>query len=81
MKQLQRRGYNVSWATNGQEALDLISAQEDISAVLCDIEMPVKDGLQCVREVREKERQVGKRAPLPFCAITGKFALPSLQQI
>lgn len=41
-------------AKNGVEALQLLE-QENISLLLCDIRMPVMDGLELVRIVRERE--------------------------
>ena len=42
---LEQQGHVVSWAENGQQALDMLSkAQVDL--VLLDIEMPVMDGFQ-----------------------------------
>jgi len=38
-------------ATNGQEALDLLSARE-VDLVLLDVHMPVMDGRECVRRIR-----------------------------
>ncbi|NBD27349.1 response regulator [Paenibacillus glycinis] len=40
-------------AKNGVEALELLSA-EDVDLVLCDIRMPVMDGLELVRSIRER---------------------------
>lgn len=41
-------------AKNGVEALQLME-QETINLLLCDIRMPVMDGLELVRQVRERE--------------------------
>jgi DNA-binding response OmpR family regulator len=49
---LQADGYGVVTATNGREALDLF---EDIQPdlVILDVMMPVMDGLEAMREIRE----------------------------
>jgi two-component system response regulator AtoC len=39
---LERAGYRVRTATDGRAALDML---EDVDAVLCDVRMPVLDGL------------------------------------
>ena len=44
---LQREGYAVSVARDGQQALDAI-AREAPDLVLLDVMMPLKTGLRCV---------------------------------
>lgn len=44
--------YNLLMATNGQEGVD-IATKELPDLVICDIMMPVKDGFQCCRELKE----------------------------
>lgn len=44
-------------AHNGQECLDLVE-REDIDLVLLDINMPVKDGIACLSELRENGSEV-----------------------
>lgn len=57
VKMLERLGVQVvGAATNGQEAVDLYRAQRPDLAVL-DIAMPVKDGLQAVREIVDMDPQ------------------------
>jgi CheY-like chemotaxis protein len=48
---LESEGYTVLLAANGEEALSLIRSRRP-AAVLLDIEMPRKDGLQVCREVK-----------------------------
>lgn len=43
----------VGSAKNGVEALELL-AQEPVDLVLCDIRMPVMDGLELVRQIHER---------------------------
>jgi len=42
-------------AYNGREAVDLFKTSSSISLVLMDIKMPVMDGYQAVREIRETD--------------------------
>lgn len=44
-------GHDVIVASNGQEALDKLD-QTSIDAVVCDINMPVMDGFELVRNIR-----------------------------
>ncbi|MGT2883806.1 response regulator transcription factor [Streptococcus ferus] len=50
---LSHQGYDVDQASNGQEAVDL--AQENpYDLMILDIMMPVKTGLEALKEIREK---------------------------
>ncbi|KAJ3026226.1 UNVERIFIED_CONTAM: hypothetical protein HDU68_005991 [Siphonaria sp. JEL0065] len=61
--------YNVITATNGQEALNYFQI-ETFDLVLMDIEMPVMNGLDATRNIREFEISRGKRRT-PIIAVTG----------
>lgn len=50
-------GYNVRMAGGGQEALRLVS-QEMPDLILLDIKMPVMNGLETLRELREIDPDV-----------------------
>jgi two-component system cell cycle sensor histidine kinase/response regulator CckA len=51
---LERNGYRVQLATNGLEAIEFVRASgADISAMICDVAMPVMDGPATVAAVRE----------------------------
>jgi CheY-like chemotaxis protein len=59
MKQLQKVGCTVSVADNGKEALAYLEHTgfrkkegRKLSVILMDLEMPVMDGLTCVRLIR-----------------------------
>jgi DNA-binding response OmpR family regulator len=51
-RRLERKGYRVLSACDGESALDLL-ATEPIDLVLLDIEMPGMSGLDVLREVRK----------------------------
>ncbi len=44
---------NLSWATNGQEVVDMVQANPEIDLILMDIKMPVMDGYEATREVKK----------------------------
>ncbi|MFC3533138.1 response regulator [Vogesella facilis] len=60
---LQRHGYQVTVAANGQEALDLLTAQ-CFDLVLMDMQMPVLDGLETTRRIRAQEVLSGDHLPI-----------------
>lgn len=46
-------GVDVITATHGREALDLLDAGESFALILTDLNMPVMDGIEFTRKVRE----------------------------
>lgn len=52
---LKREGYTIETAEDGQQALDMLETlQPDL--ILSDIQMPVIDGFELARRVRQDER-------------------------
>ena len=62
---LEARGYNVTEAPDGQEALRMIE-QTHPDILLLDIGMPVLDGFAVIRKIRENP----SLATLPVLAVT-----------
>jgi CheY-like chemotaxis protein len=78
-KQLRNHGCRVSVANHGVEALTFIEGTsywtknpmgDTLSIILLDLEMPVMDGLTCVRKIRELERLGQICNHLPVIAVT-----------
>lgn len=65
---LAKLGYAPETASSGSEALEKLRAQP-YAAVLMDIGMPVMDGYQTARAIRE---QIADIADLPIIALTAK---------
>jgi two-component system chemotaxis sensor kinase CheA len=49
---LEAAGYSVELATDGQEALNLVSAGSNPDIIIADVQMPRIDGLELVRRIR-----------------------------
>jgi tetratricopeptide (TPR) repeat protein len=53
--QLQKLQFsNVKQASNGYEALEMMKDLTNISAIVCDMEMPIMGGLELLGELRER---------------------------
>ena len=70
---LTRHGYTVTGVSNGQEALDAMDA-EYYDMIISDIMMPVMDGYELVRQLRE----VGNNTPVLM--ITAKDAFDDMRR-
>ena len=66
-KILSQLNYEISSVKNGQQVLDLLG-KEEYNLVLLDIHMPIMDGMECARKIRELD---GKSKNIPIVAITG----------
>lgn len=64
---IQKLGYAVEAVTNGQEAVDRVTAAP-FSLVLMDCQMPVMDGFEATRLIR----QMPTRRKLPIVALTAR---------
>jgi len=53
---LEGSGMEIVIANNGQEALDILGDDPSFNMVLMDAHMPIKDGFQATREIRENPR-------------------------
>ena len=62
---LRNEGYQIIEAANGQEAVDLIRSDGDISLAILDIMMPVMDGIRACQIIREFTQ-------LPIIMLTAK---------
>lgn len=68
---LEQAGYQVDVANDGQEAIERIN-QGGIDLVLMDCQMPVLDGFEATRKLREQEaeNQIAESDRMPVIALT-----------
>jgi CheY-like chemotaxis protein len=64
-KMLEKIGITSTLAADGQEALDMLD-QNEFDAVLMDCQMPVMDGFEATRQIRQQ----GELLKLPIIAMT-----------
>jgi CheY-like chemotaxis protein len=53
-EELKEEGYEVYLAANGREALDVVS-KVPLDLVILDIKMPEMDGIEALRQIKEKQ--------------------------
>jgi CheY-like chemotaxis protein len=64
MAWLEEQGYSISVAEDGQSTLEALD-REVFDVVLIDIQLPVKNGYEVTRTVRQRERKrAGTRVPM-----------------
>ncbi|TAE26824.1 MAG: response regulator [Cytophagales bacterium] len=67
-KILEFQNYDITAVKNGEQVMQIL-AKEDFNILLLDINMPVMDGMECVRQVRALSDKT--KAEVPIVAITG----------
>ena len=65
---LEKRGFLVEMANNGKETVDKLKTNF-YDMILMDIQMPVMDGIEATKTIREWEQRTGSE-PIPIIALT-----------
>jgi CheY-like chemotaxis protein len=71
---LKETGVQIVWAKDGEETMDLFREHEDLDLILMDINMPVINGYECTRRIKNK------RPDLPVIAQTA-YAMSGEREI
>lgn len=61
---LQEMNVTVLVANNGQEALDILSIDQDFDVILMDLQMPVLDGFETIKEIRRRKEEPISHIPI-----------------
>jgi PAS domain S-box-containing protein len=75
---LRKEPVEVTFADDGQRAVDAIVAGREFDLILMDLDMPILDGYGATRFIREWQRSHGQ-APTPIVALSG-HAMREAQQ-
>jgi two-component system, cell cycle response regulator DivK len=67
-KILELQNYKILTAKNGGEVIKQVEKQK-IDAILMDLNIPVKNGMECTREIRAHENK--EISQIPIIAVTG----------
>lgn len=66
-KILEFQNFEITAVKNGEQVIQLLQ-KESFDVILLDINMPVMDGMECVKSIRKMD---GPKAKVPVVAITG----------
>jgi len=66
---LEKKGWKVEAVENGQEAIDRLE-KNSFDMILMDANMPILDGLEATKIIRENEKKTGQH--IPIIALTAR---------
>lgn len=71
---LGKQGHELVFAINGAQAVE-VAAREPLDLILMDVQMPVMDGLQATRRIRQLPRP---HSSVPIIGLTASFRASDL---
>jgi CheY-like chemotaxis protein len=75
-KYLERAGFSVMEAVNGEEAMQAVGRYAEIKLIFLDMMMPVMNGLEFLKWAGPVKKDFG----ISICALTAKYSLPEIKE-
>ncbi|WP_286301028.1 response regulator [Vibrio apostichopi] len=75
-----KSGFEFEFANNGQEAVDMFSANPHYAAILMDCMMPVMDGFAATENIRRVEKETKSTRRIPIIALTASVIDDDIQK-
>ncbi|UTT86953.1 response regulator [Vibrio pelagius] len=75
-----KSGYTFEFANNGQEAVDMYTANPNYAAILMDCMMPVMDGFEATTNIRRIEHEIKSPRHIPIIALTASVIDDDIQR-
>ena len=77
---VSKSGFEFEFANNGQEAVDMFSANPHYAAILMDCMMPVMDGFAATENIRRVEKETQSARRIPIIALTASVIDDDIQR-
>jgi two-component system, chemotaxis family, chemotaxis protein CheY len=75
---LDRMGVTCEEAVDGSDALAVLTDQKEFDLMLLDVNMPVMNGLECVKALREAKLHPGMKVMMVTTEADNSFILKAL---
>ncbi|MFA0405972.1 response regulator [Vibrio sp. 10N.222.52.C12] len=75
-----KSGFEFEFANNGQEAVDMFTANPHYAAILMDCMMPVMDGFDATSNIRRIEKETEATRRIPIIALTASVIDDDIQR-
>lgn len=70
---LKRAGFEIAQAADGREGLAMVDSNRNIDMVICDINMPLMNGLEMVEQIKGKPEN--KSLPILMLTTEGQLSM------